>query len=210
MQREFGGQQVASLFNFSRSNSAPHASAAAVLNPSPLRHTWDENDTLEQQIRSKQEALARTKQMEIEEELAQVKLVRNGFRTAMEQDDLVWREKQREQLRFLMESEQLQRERAADRQRWEREEDERVRLEMERIRKRCATTPPIAYQQQYAPQQQTPPQRIMQSILLGVPANSALHEALRRLMEAHMYELDLIAPLIQDILHEPEFSVSPW
>ncbi|KAH9253174.1 hypothetical protein BASA81_008856 [Batrachochytrium salamandrivorans] len=166
--QEFSGTQAASLLRFPRSSSAPLVS--------PMRRGGGGGgvgalESFPDQIRNRQEILALQRKRELELELEAVRLQTEAFRSSMQQEDLLLRERQREAAKFLLES---------------RQDQARKREEL------LLSRQPLYDQQQ--------------RILSLCQTASPLHEAMRRLIDSHLYELDLIAPILHELLREPEFA----
>lgn len=207
--REFSGSQVAELLG-GRSSVTPRSSSY-IMNQSSSEPTVDYSQELKLQMQARAEEERRRKLAEEQFERERVRETLDEARRRIQMEDQTQLQKQQEAERLLRESARLAREayeharvreleEEAIARRQREDMETRRQMEMHALKERMSRHASVA----------TSGIDIIQQLVENIPKQSPLREAVQRLLEAHEDELEEIAPIVRDILNEPEFAASPW
>ena len=205
---EFSGHQVARLLGGNRYiplESCNHNQPGLLNGTPPSLSPSQLADALLQQMKLREEEANRQKLLELQYEIDQVRATMAEARANLNYQDDLTTLKREEARRFIEESERAALDAYTRRRRIEEAEETLARLEREAIESRRM-------------QELTKRRELIQDrlnvtslssnsyapYLANIPKTSVMYEAVRRLLDAHSKELDILGPIILDILNEPE------
>ena len=225
--REFSGQQVARLLTGvegeyddggeAEDYGGVRSSEYHNLGSSYFRGGEDEEeDTLAKdlltQMKWKDQHEKALRKLEMQVEMERVRTTLEDAKSQFRREDEARFAKQQETFKLIEESEKSALEALTRQREMEKAQEALARLEREELEARRMQEHARRREILESRLNRTFPSSSPGSLILleTLPANSPLQEATRRLLEAHADELDVVLPIVQDILNEPEFSASPW
>lgn len=163
---------------------------------------------LDEQVRIRDAQVRERRLAELNQESAYVNRMVDEGKSMMHTQDQVRRAKQEEAKQLLKESEEASFQAYYALRRREEAEERLAKEQLDEMESRRRFE--ASKKQELLQDRMQRPQKYFGSltndVLSQIPSDSALHEAVRRVLDAHEHDVDVVTHLLRDIISEPEFS----